>query len=217
MDTLSLLRGIKLNTSKIRNVVFDVGNVIVRWSPVEIVRLTFGYSAHEAEQKAKAIFQHDIWMALNKGLLTEHQAQEEYQTALGLSEAECERLFYYIKETQIQIFGTVDLIKRLKQASYNIYALTDNVHEIVEHLKHRYDFWPLFEAATVSADLGVLKPSADIYQSLLNSNNLIAEETVFLDDMPYNVDGAVQCGLHAIQFSDAQQAENALRELGLEF
>lgn len=56
-----------MNTNKIRNVVFDVGNVIVRWSPVEIVRLTFGYSAQEAEHKAKAIFQHDIWMALNKG------------------------------------------------------------------------------------------------------------------------------------------------------
>lgn len=152
-----------------------------------------------------------------QGQLTEQQAKQQYQSTLGLSEAECERLFYYIKETQIQIFGTVDLIKRLKQANYRLYALTDNVHEIVEHLKHRYDFWPLFESATISAELGMLKPSADIYHSLLSSNNLIAQETVFLDDMQYNVDGAIHCGLYAIQFSDAQLAEDALRELGLEF
>ena len=38
----------------------------------------------------------------------------------------------------------------------NYCALTDNVHELVAYLKSTYDFWGLFEAATVSAELGVL-------------------------------------------------------------
>lgn len=122
-----------------------------------------------------------------------------------------------MKETQILLFGTLDLINRLKQAGYRIFALTDNVNEIVAHLKQRYDFWPLFEHATISSELGFLKPSNDIYQSLLTHNDLVAEETVFLDDMPYNVEGAKNNGMHAIQFADAEQASEALRELGLTF
>ncbi|USD59617.1 HAD family phosphatase [Vibrio sp. SCSIO 43140] len=206
-----------MKSESIKNVVFDVGNVIVRWSPIEIVNLTFGTQGDESKELATRIFQSETWLDINKGLLTEQQAKAQYQATLGLSAAECDRLFYYVKETQILLFGTLDLINALKQAGYRIFALTDNVNEIVAHLKQRYDFWPLFEHATISSELGFLKPSNDIYQSLLTHNDLIAEETVFLDDMPYNVEGAKKSGMHAIQFADAEQASGALRELGLTF
>ncbi|GAL35043.1 HAD superfamily hydrolase [Vibrio maritimus] len=206
-----------MSSASIKNVVFDVGNVIVRWSPIEIVNLTFGTQGDVSHQRAKQIFQNDIWLELNKGQLTEAETKARYQAEIGLTAEECDRLFYYVKETQILLYGSIDLIKKLKAAGYRIFALTDNVHEIVAHLQQRYDFWGLFEHATVSAELGVLKPSDDIYQALLEQNGLVANETVFLDDMPYNVDGALKNGLHAIQFSSAEQAEHALHKLGLEF
>lgn len=206
-----------MSSASIKNVVFDVGNVIVRWSPTEIVSLTFGTQGDVSHQRAKQIFQSDIWLELNKGQLTEAETKARYQTEIGLTPEECDRLFYYVKETQILLHGSVDLIMKLKTAGYRIFALTDNVHEIVAHLRQRYEFWELFEHATVSAELGVLKPSDDIYQAVLEQNNLIANETVFLDDMPYNVEGALKNGLYAIQFSSAEQAEHALRKLGLEF
>lgn len=206
-----------MKSESIKNVVFDVGNVIVRWSPIEIINLTFGTQGEESKELAKRIFQSEIWLDINKGLLTEQQAKAQYQKTLGLSATECDKLFYYVKETQILLFGTLELIHKLKQAGYRIFALTDNVNEIVAHLKQRYDFWPLFEHATISSELGFLKPSNDIYQSLLTHNDLVAEETVFLDDMPYNVEGAKNNSMHAIQFADAEQATGALRELGLTF
>ncbi|GMQ46854.1 HAD family hydrolase [Vibrio sp. 10N] len=206
-----------MNSTSIKNVVFDVGNVIVRWSPVEIVNLTFGTQGDASHQRAKLIFQSDTWLELNKGNLTEEETKVRYQSELGLTRDECDRLFYYVKETQILLYGTLALIRQLKQAGYRIFALTDNVHEIVTHLKQRYDFWTLFEHATVSAELGVLKPCDDIYQALLSHNKLKASETVFLDDMPYNVDGALKNGMHAIQFVSAEQAGSSLRKLGLVF
>ncbi|WP_394151439.1 HAD family hydrolase [Vibrio maritimus] len=206
-----------MKSENIKNVVFDVGNVIVRWSPLEIVNLTFGTQGDESKELAARIFQSETWLDINKGVLTEQQAKAQYQTTLDLNAEECDKLFYYVKETQILLFGTIELINALKQAGYRIFALTDNVNEIVAHLKQRYDFWPLFEHATISSELGFLKPSNDIYQSLLTHNDLVAEETVFLDDMPYNVEGAKNNGMHAIQFADAEQASEALRELGLTF
>lgn len=49
-----------------QNVVFDIGNVIVRWSPIEITRLTFG-EVNDLQQRSNSIFQSDIWLDLNKG------------------------------------------------------------------------------------------------------------------------------------------------------
>ena len=44
-----------MSTDNIKNVVFDIGNVVVRWAPLEIVRLTFGGS-ESIEEQAKSIF-----------------------------------------------------------------------------------------------------------------------------------------------------------------
>ena len=205
-----------MGSDSIKNVVFDIGNVIVRWAPLEIVRLTFG-EVKASEKLAKSIFQSETWLALNKGFISEPEAKAQYKQSLGLSSLECERLFYYVKQTQLLIYGSVELLKRVKSAGYNVYALTDNVHEVVTHLKSEYTFWSLFDGVAVSADLGLLKPQAEIYQSLLIQHKLEASETVFIDDMPYNVEGAKAVGIAGVQFEDAAQCEEELKALGLSF
>ncbi|TXR54156.1 HAD family hydrolase [Reinekea thalattae] len=201
-----------MTAASIQNVVFDIGNVIVRWAPLEIIRLALG-EAKASEQLATSIFQSDTWLALNKGFISETDAKLQYQQSLGLSNLECDRLFYYVKQTQILIFGSVDLLKRVKAAGYGVYALTDNVHEIVAHLKSSYSFWPLFDGAIVSAELGLLKPQAEIYQELLTQYKLEASQTVFIDDMPHNVAGAKAIGIAGIQFENAAQCEQELCKL----
>ncbi|MCF7363991.1 HAD family hydrolase [Vibrio diazotrophicus] len=204
-----------MSSVEIKNVVFDIGNVVVRWAPLEIIRLTFGDN-NAVEEKAKSIFQSETWFRLNKGQITENDAKAQYKDALGLTELECERLFYYVKQTQILIHGSVDLIKRCKSAGLNVLALTDNVHEIVSHLKNTYTFWDLFDGAIVSADVGLLKPQPEIYQTLLSQYELKASQTVFIDDMPYNVKGAESVGIAAIQFENVSQCGQALRSLGVQ-
>ncbi|MGF1695726.1 HAD family phosphatase [Vibrio lamellibrachiae] len=200
----------------IKNVVFDVGNVIVRWSPLEIIRLTFG-TIEQPEQLAISLFQSETWLDLNKGFITESDAKTQYQIQYDLSVEDCERLFYYVKQSQILIYGSVELIKRLKSSGYHIYALTDNVVEIVSHLQATYDFWALFEGAMVSAEVGLLKPQPEIYDSLLSQHDILASETVFIDDMPNNVKGAKAVGISAIQFENAAQCEQELKALGVYF
>ncbi|WP_061016178.1 HAD family hydrolase [Vibrio splendidus] len=203
-----------MSSNEIKNVVFDVGNVIVRWAPLEIARLTFG-DTENLESRARSVFQSTIWLDLNKGFLTESEAKLRYQHELGLSPLECDRLFYYVKQTQILLHGSVELIERVKRSGYGVYALTDNVVEIVDYLKNTYQFWALFDGAAVSAELGMLKPQPEIYQALLSNYGLKASETVFLDDMPYNVEGARSVGMAAIQFTDAVLCENSLQALGV--
>ena len=205
-----------MQAKNIKNVVFDIGNVIVRWSPIEITRLTFG-EVNDLQQRSNSIFQSDIWLDLNKGKISESEAKERYQQSIALSESECDQLFYYVKQTQILLYGSIDLLKRVKAAGYRVYALTDNVTDIVEHLKSTHSFWSEFDGTIVSADLGILKPQPEIYHALFNQYALEPKETVFIDDMPNNVKGAESTGMYAIQFINSSQCEKSLKTLGLLF
>lgn len=49
-----------MESSQIKNVVFDVGNVLVRWSPPEIVRLTFGHSVDAEQMAKKTVLKQDL-------------------------------------------------------------------------------------------------------------------------------------------------------------
>lgn len=201
--------------NEIKNVVFDVGNVIVRWAPAEIVRLTFG--VEKPESLMRLIFQSDVWQALNRGKMSVSEAQLQFQQVLGFSHQHTEQLFYYVKQTQLLLFGSVDLLKRIKQAGYGVYALTDNVTEVVAYLKSTYDFWSLFDGATVSADIGWLKPEPEIYHHLLEQQNISSSASVFIDDMAGNVAGAKSLGFSGIQFANSTQCEAELKSLGLTF
>lgn len=203
----------------IRNVVFDFGNVFVRWSPGEVIERCFGLTAgtQENHDRAVAVFRTPIWLALNRGEVTVAEAQQVYRTEHGLSEAEAQALFQHIFDHEVPIEGTEDIARRLKAAGLRLFGLTDNVRELVEHLRQQYPFYGLLEGVVVSADVGVLKPDPRIFHHLLTSYALDPAETVFLDDMPANVEGARRAGMQALQFATAPDCERDLRALGLSF
>ena len=73
---------------------------MVRWSPYEILRLTFG---EEADVKALAdqLFKTDLWKALNTGEMTIVEAMEQYRLRFDLSKNKMDQFFYYVLQTQI--------------------------------------------------------------------------------------------------------------------
>lgn len=205
-----------MQSNRIKNVVFDVGNVLVRWNPMEIVRLTFGDS-DEVEELATSIFQNKLWLSLNKGEMSERTAIEQFQNHFNFNEEVAEQLFYYVKNTQILLFGTSQLLNNVKTAGYKVYALTDNVTEIVDYLKEKYDFWHLFDGTIVSAEVGCLKPHSEIFSHLLNQYEIQAFESVFIDDVIQNIEGAQQLGFSTVHFKNSLQCEKELMSLGLVF
>ena len=198
------------------NVVFDIGNVLVRWSPAEIMRRAL--PPHEdAQAHAQRFFGHPLWRELNRGRFSEREAQAHYVRELGLPSEIVASVFHHVKDSQDLIGGTAALLPRLQAAGYPMYALTDNVHEIVAYLRSRYDFWQYFRGVVVSAELDLLKPQPEIFRHLLDTHTLQAAQTVFIDDMPANVAAAREQGMHAFQFNDAAQCERDLAALGLVF
>ena len=201
----------------IRNIVFDVGNVLVRWDPLGIVQAAYGLEGEAAESKREAIFgTSDHFRALNRGEMTVEETKAAYVAEGVLDEKEAHALFAALFESLTPVPGTEELMVRLKNAGFGIYALTDNVHEIVAYLKETRSFWPHFQGAAVSADIGCLKPDPRIYLHLLETHGLEPEATVFFDDLPGNVAGAKEHGMHAFVFTTAEQMEADLATLGVE-
>ena len=202
----------------IRNVVFDIGNVFVQWSPPEIIRRCFDLPPDSTENRERTVLlRSPLWLRLNRGEVTQGEAELAYQAEHGLSREEAAALLFHAMDHQELVDGTEALARRLQGAGYRLFALTDNVREIVAHLKSRYRFWELFEGAVVSAEVGMLKPHDGIFRHLVDTFGLEPAETVFLDDVQGNVDGAIRVGLQARLFTTAERCEQDLRGLGLRF
>nr|WP_282099687.1 HAD family phosphatase [Qipengyuania qiaonensis] len=157
-----------------------------------------------------------LWLALNRGEYTLAQARAIYIAEHGFSEDEVDRLFESLFASFVLIDGTVELMHELRGLGARLFAITDNVHEIVAHLQREHDFWPLFEQAAVSAELGVLKPDPRMYRHVLELGAIDPTETLFFDDVARNVAGAEAVGMHARVFTDAAKARVDLRELGVD-
>jgi putative hydrolase of the HAD superfamily len=202
----------------IKNVVFDIGNVFVRWSPPEVIRRCFDLAPDSAENREYTmLLRTPLWLRLNRGELTQAEAELAYQAEHGLTQEQAAALLFHAMDHQELVDGTEAIARRLQAAGYPLFALTDNVREIVAHLKSRYEFWELFDGAVVSAEVGMLKPHAGIFRHLIDTFGLEPAETVFFDDVQANVDGARHVGLQARLFTTADRCEQDLRALGLQF
>ncbi|MEM7688640.1 MAG: HAD family phosphatase [Pseudomonadota bacterium] len=199
----------------VRNIVFDVGNVLVPWDPAGIEVTAFGQERLEADGFVPPLRGNPTWLAVNRGELSLEEAKAVYVAQQGFAPEEIDALWEALFKAFPLMSDTRAMMDELKTSGYRLFAITDNVHEIVAQLKRDYDFFDQFEVAAVSAELGVLKPDPRIYQWLLDTAKFEATECVFLDDVQRNVDGAKAVGMEACLFTTAAKAREDLRALGV--
>ena len=196
---------------KIKNVVFDIGNVLVKWSPYEVLEQLF------PQKGAKELYQQirPIWIDLNLGKLTEQEAILGYQDLLNVPEKQLAELMQLLKTSQTPLPGSLELLKKLHAGNVPLYSITDNVKEIMEYHRLNSNFLHYFSGIAVSAEIGILKPNEKIYRYLLEQYKLDPAESVFIDDLMANVEGARAVGMHAFQFISAESCESELIEFGI--
>jgi putative hydrolase of the HAD superfamily len=194
-----------------KNIVFDIGNVLVKWSPSDIVETLFPEEP-DKEALTLKIFKSPIWYDLNLGKLKIDEAIQLYKNELPSHSKQISSLFEVVKESLIPLKGSFELLQKIHETGRPLYSITDNINEIMVYLRARYSFWDKFKGVIVSAEEGVLKPNPQIYQTLLIRYGLVASDTLFLDDFEKNVIGAREVGMHAIQFTTAEACQKILQD-----
>lgn len=200
-----------------KNIVFDFGRVLVDWNPHHLYDKYFG-SVEKAEWFLNNICLYSWNLQMDGGKpfaegVAELQAEHpEWSEAIAIYHTR------WIEMMGGEIEGMSDILRRLKEAGYGVYGLTNWSSETFPLVKDKYPIFGLLDGMVVSGEEHLLKPDAAIYKCLLERYGLQAEESLFVDDNADNVAGARNVGMKAVQFTSAEELERELKEVyGLQF
>ena len=192
-----------------RNIIFDFGGVLVTWRPQEIIDSFYSDPALREAVRVHA-FQHEDWLEMDRGTLDEATVVQRFAARMGRPEAELRALFDHLRASLVPIAPTVALLQELRGRGYKLYGLSNMSESIFAYLGGRHSFFELFDDIVVSAAVRLLKPEPGIYEHLRERYALDFAESVYLDDMPANVEAARRLGLPAIRFETTEQARREL-------
>lgn len=186
----------------IRNIIFDLGGVILNLSVDTTLREMARLSGKSHQQVMEIFRAREEFLSFEKGIITE----EEFRSALRdmyqlqCADAELDRCWNaMLLDIPVQKIG---LLRQL-QANYKTFLLsnTNAIHlrAFTRRLNEDHGLASLdelFHRVYYSQMLGMRKPDVEIYQHVLQESGLQPEETIFLDDNPDNIHGATKAGIH---------------------
>jgi len=111
---------------------------------------------------------------------------------------------------------TLDLIRKLKPA-YKIGLISNTNPWHFEHAIRPSEVFPLFDSVTLSYELRTLKPDPALFEDALDKLDLLAEECVFIDDVPAFAQAATDHLLHGIAYTTPVALMAELRRLKVRF
>ena len=194
------------------DVVFDLGGVVFRWQPDAIIRSVFADSGSQSLART-GIFQHKDWVELDRGSIALDQAIERAEARTGLPRKKIERLFQAVPRHLTPIEETFELIRDVKNSNNRLYILSNMHVASIAYLESQHNVFDLFDGAVISCRVQKVKPDVNIYEHLLNKYQLDTVETVFVDDMPENLEAASSIGIQTIRFLDPSQCRRALEKI----
>jgi len=191
-----------INTDKISNIIFDLGGVLLdidyQNTIDAFIHLGFpNFSTFYSHLNANGFF--EGW---DTGKVTAHEFRKTLKNMHGngvtdqqIDDAWNAMIFEFDPERLKQVLQL--------RSKYKVFLLS-NINEIhydavwtrINQLPGGVWFPDLFDKMYFSHLMGRKKPNADSYLTVLNENGLKASETVFVDDLMPNIEGAKAVGLH---------------------
>jgi len=206
---------------QIKNIIFDLGGVIINLDIPKTISEFNKLSNQPFESIYNQLQQTPVFDLFDKGQITEKDFFIELKKALQNDVTDEELLFAWNAMLLDFPKHRLELLSKLKP-NYRLFLLSNtNESHVLEFEKtlvasHGYqNLEPFFEKVYYSCRMNQRKPNADIFESVLNENNLIAEETLFIDDSPQHVEGALTLGVKAMLLEKNNEVEDLLKELKL--
>lgn len=184
-------------------VVFDIGNVLVRWEPQRCYRL-LGYT----DAETAAIIAETGLMEINHRVLDAGGSFEEATS--GLAErfpdhASFVRAWHthWAEMLDGAIEPNVQIIAELKQAGIPVHAISNFNDEKFEIACTYYPFLNSFDGRIISGYEGVVKPDREIFELYLDRHQQTASRAVFVDDSSANIAVAQELGFQTVHYRES--------------
>lgn len=185
----------------IKNLIFDLGGVIITLAPEEALRRFKSLGLENAEEQMDIYTQTGIFGQLEEGNISAEKFREELSHQVGreVTYDECRHAWLgYVKEVPQR---NLDVLLRLRSEGYRIILLSNTNPFMMSWVRspefdghgHSIDYY--MDACYLSYQLGVMKPDTEFFHRVLMTEKIMASETLFIDDGPRNVATASQMGI----------------------
>jgi putative hydrolase of the HAD superfamily len=203
----------------IKNIIFDLGNVIIDLDLEKTEQELGNILGNDLRQKLAALKQGDIFERYEMGLCSEEEFVKTLQS-VNLQRISHRRIIDAWNAMLLQTpLHRLEMLEQLK-SKYNVFLLsnTNKTHLdwVYDDLKKSYgitDFESrFFHKAYYSHLVNLRKPNANIYEFVLQDNDIQAFETLFIDDNADNIAGAKSVGIHAIHHAIGTEIVEVIAE-----
>ena len=197
----------------IKNIVFDFGQVLVRFDPAYMVGC-YVTDARDAKLLTDVIFDRLYWDRLDAGTITDKEVMDGVRSRIPERlHASAEKIYYNWIYNIPEINGMRELLTELRLRGFRLYLLSNICTYFAAH-RDEIPMLKLLDGCVFSAEAGFVKPSREIYDHLTAEFGIRADETVFVDDREENIRGAIAAGWNGILFNgDAAELRQKLADM----
>jgi putative hydrolase of the HAD superfamily len=178
----------------IKNIVFDLGNVLISFIPSEYLKKK-NYPSNIRNTILNDIFRSEEWKKLDNGDITVSEAIESIALKSALKKEEIALVFNLRIDIMFPLDDNVRLLPELKKQGFRVFYLSNFHFDTFEAVKNDYYFFRYFDGGVISADIKLSKPDVRIYRYILNKYSLNPEECLYIDDIEENVLTAESAGM----------------------
>jgi HAD superfamily hydrolase (TIGR01509 family) len=192
----------------VKNVIFDVGGVLLEWNPRRFLE-RMELPSHFTE-----VFESLLWAMHDGGLLSREELLEKLP-----AQVEREVFAHCIQNIARQlkpIPEMIELFHGLRRRGYKVYILSNMPEEMHAELIQLHDFFSYPEGQIFSYQVKAIKPQPQIYEALLKRYKLYPEESVFIDDRWDNLVAAERLKIRIVQCQSPPQVLADLKKMGVE-
>ena len=200
---------------ELKNIIFDLGGVIIDLDYQKTTQAFIDLGVTDFDAIYSKAKQSDIFDNFEKGIINakEFRAFIRSKINVQLQDSEIDKAW-----NAMLINFPLSRVEWLKKISkrYRIFLLsnTNPIHiasftGIADNLFGKDVFLQIFEKVYLSSTIGMRKPDANIFEKVLNENDLIKEETLFIDDSIQHIVGALAINLKAelLKVEDGEKIE----------
>ena len=185
---------------KIKNIVFDLGGVIMNLDVPKTIEAFKALGIQNIVNDTGHHYQYSFFYDFEIGKISENDFLESLFNLSDKSPNHLEIITAWNAMILDMPKERIDFLKELRK-NYSLYLLsnTNKIHqkEYLDTFKNSFNssFNDLFKKAYYSHEIGVRKPDEAIFKFILQDSNLVAEETLFVDDAISNIEGAKKVGI----------------------
>lgn len=207
--------------SEIKNIIFDLGGVIINLDIPKTIDEFNKLTNKPFESIYSQLQQSPIFDLFDKGQISEFNFFSEIQKSLGSDVPHHKLLFAWNAMLLDFPLHRLELLIQLK-SKYRLFLLSNtnetHVTEFENTLQKHHGYKnlePFFEKVYYSCRMQMRKPEPEIFNYVLTHHNLNPQETLFIDDSPQHIEGALKTGIKAHYLAKNRDVEELIGDLKL--